>query len=376
MKLLDAAEQFILENFEVISNSALLIYSSVQPSTKQDGLLFKTFEHESVIKEQEAVRDLCIRVIPYPKTVRVITFSPDGTRIAIGGSQDSLIILDTSSTNVISAHLEDLSHEVLSISFSPNADRFISGDDHGIMHLWDASTLEVLHTVQSHVGWAHAVSFLPDGTRILSGGQDSWARIWDSSMQSTLVTIDCRNAILTVACLDNTRVICGCLDGTMLIWDPQDGRILHTVKSHTEMVRSLSVSPDGTHFVSGAQDGTVQLWDSLTTTVLDTLHLQAQILSVAFSHDGTYIVCGSRDCNTILWSLLTQEVLALGGHTMPIWAVSTSPHSNLISTGDGFGYVPGFVDPEAGDIRVWDPCLGMVPILEVHPTLTMVCVLV
>jgi WD40 repeat protein len=64
----------------------------------------------------------------------------------------------------------------LSVSFSPQGDRILSGDFLGGVRLWQFDGTD--QPLGSHEGPAWSVAFSPHGDRILSGGSDGTVRLW------------------------------------------------------------------------------------------------------------------------------------------------------------------------------------------------------
>ncbi|KAG2354776.1 WD40-repeat-containing domain protein, partial [Suillus spraguei] len=68
----------------------------------------------------------------------------------------------------------------VSVSFSPDGTRIVTGSLDKTVRLWDAATGEpVGEPLQGHTAWVSSVSFSPDGTRIVSGSYDSTVRLWN-----------------------------------------------------------------------------------------------------------------------------------------------------------------------------------------------------
>ena len=67
----------------------------------------------------------------------------------------------------------------MSVSFSPDGSRIVSGSGDNTVRVWDAVTGEVINTLTGHSGYVFSVSFSPDGSRIVSGSQDN-IRVWDA----------------------------------------------------------------------------------------------------------------------------------------------------------------------------------------------------
>ena len=68
--------------------------------------------------------------------------------------------------------------QVLSVAYSPDGTRIISGSEDNTIKIWDANTGECLKTLEGHSGWVRSVAFSPDGTKIISGSFDDTIKIW------------------------------------------------------------------------------------------------------------------------------------------------------------------------------------------------------
>ena len=79
-------------------------------------------------------------------------------------------------------------------------------------------------------------------------------------------------------------------------------KVLHTLKGHTDAVRSAAFSPYGQRIVSGSHDNTLKIWDASSGKELQTLKgHDGSVNSVAFSPDGQRIVSGSSDNTLKIW---------------------------------------------------------------------------
>jgi hypothetical protein len=162
-----------------------------------------------------------------------------------------------------------------------------------------------LFTLKGHTNSVISVAYSPDGKRIVTGSADKTAKVWDAATGRELLTLKGHaDAVYSVIFSpDGKRIVTGSEDHTAKIWDAASGRELLTLKGHSGFVNSVAYSPDGKRIVTGSQDNTAKVWDTTTFQELLTLngHDNA-VTSVAFSADGKRLVTGSMmDHTAILW---------------------------------------------------------------------------
>ena len=74
------------------------------------------------------------------------------------------------------------------------------------------------------------------------------------------------------------------------------------MEGHTNIVYSVSFSPDGKRIVSGSSDRTIRIWDATTGKELEILEGHTGgVSSVSFSPDGKLIVSNSYDRTIRIW---------------------------------------------------------------------------
>ena len=71
------------------------------------------------------------------------------------------------------------SHNVWSVSFSPDGTKVASGSRDNTVKLWDVTSGECLQTLEGHSSNVNSVSFSPDGTMVASGSSDKTIKIWE-----------------------------------------------------------------------------------------------------------------------------------------------------------------------------------------------------
>jgi WD40 repeat protein len=112
--------------------------------------------------------------------------------------------------------------QVLTVAFSSDGRRFLSGGVDRSVRLWDLETGRELRRFEGHKDWVRAVALSPDGRRVLSscGGPRGE---------------DC----------------------TVRLWDAQRGQEVLRLSGHTGPACPVAFHPDGRHVVSGSDDTTL-----------------------------------------------------------------------------------------------------------------------
>ena len=70
--------------------------------------------------------------------------------------------------------------QALSVAFSRDGKRILTGLNDGTAILCDASTQKQLRVFAGHDSWVESVSFSADGTQILTGSDDQTVALWDA----------------------------------------------------------------------------------------------------------------------------------------------------------------------------------------------------
>lgn len=282
------------------------------------------------------------------KGVLGLAWSPDGTKLASAGADNTICIIDGVS-GMPQHRLIGHKREVFALAWSHDGSRLASASwDHGVK-VWDTASGEHLLDCTGHTTEAHCVAWSADDKLLACGAKHGEVRIWDSAtgeLRGELVGHT--EAVVGVAWSpDGHSLATASHDFTVRLWSAAHYAEKRVLRGHTNWVNGVVWSPDGSKCGSASNDQTVRLWDPETGA--ETLQLKGHtqgVKSLSWSPDGQRIATGSDDLSVRLWSIQGSELLKFVGHTAPLTGVAWSP--------DGTKVASSSYD---GSIKLWKPDL-------------------
>jgi WD40 repeat protein len=276
----------------------------------------------------------------------------------VSGDNAGVIIVWDSFTGERTLELRGHSNQVNSVRWSPKGDQIFSGSVDYTCIIWDATTGDKVSQLNGHTNWVNSVAWSPKGDQIVSGSGDKTLIIWDAATGDRITQLKGHtNYVNSVAWSPKgDKVLSGSADKTCIIWDVASGDKVSKLEGHTDYVRGVAWSGD--RAVSCSDDKTLIIWDTETGKPVSKLEgHKNMVMSVAWSPKGDQIVSGSWDNTCVIWDAATgHKASELKGHINRVNSVAWSLKGDQIVSGS-----------DDKTCIIWDAATGdKVPRLKGH----------
>lgn len=298
-----------------------------------------------------------------PGAVLSAAVSPDGSRIATGGTDGVITLWEVSErTRLVRLGSVRSTGWIGALAFNGGGDLLASGGTDGAVRLWnvhDPAHIRRWSVASLHTDTVRTVAFSPDSNTLASAGADGVLALWDvtdpanPTQRSRADTSTGGVYAVAFAPAGRTLALAG-EDGTVRLWDirdaahPTPGAVL---RGHSRAVRAVTFSGDGGLLVTGGVDATVRLWD-----VRDSGHPVPQatvagqlggVSSVARGAAPALVASGGDDETVRLFDVTDPAapvtLTQWHGHTRPISTVTFVAGTGVVLSA---GY--------DGTLRLWE----------------------
>ncbi|HEY9836930.1 MAG TPA: WD40 repeat domain-containing serine/threonine-protein kinase, partial [Vampirovibrionales bacterium] len=247
------------------------------------------------------------------------------------------------------------------VAFSAQSRMIASGNDQGIVALWDLETGEFVQKIPAHEQGILSIAIATDGQILASGSMDGTVKLWslwqlspkdlrDGVPLIQTQTLTGHTSLVSSVAIspDKQRVATASRDRTVKIWSLGTGQLHFTLTGHRDRVTCLAYNPKWatrdparSHLLaSGSGDGSIHLWQTDTGELLQDFPAHSgAIHALAIAPDGKTLISCSWDRTLKIWTLPTapdnypelRETLC--PHVLSGSAVAISPNGKTFATG-------------------------------------------
>ncbi|GAA5868300.1 hypothetical protein JCM8547_002311 [Rhodosporidiobolus lusitaniae] len=297
-----------------------------------------------------------------------IKFSPDGESLASASSDKTVLLWKTYGTCENYGILRTGKGTPTSLAWNSATTLLVGCSDHTLF-LFDLNTGEVLRRFRGHSGVVNSVDVQRGGAGrglIASASDDGTVRVWSPDAKDELEVVELGYPITAVKWSeDGQSLYLGGLDNDIHVFSLSSHAISYTLRSHSDTISSLALSPSNQQLLSCGMDSTLHLWSvqPFAPTINASNPTQHPRLLRSFygapagfeqllrkaswskhqtvdAQGGTMVAVGGADRALTVWDATTGEIkYKLPGHTGTVVATDWSPKEPILASGGVEGVI-------------------------------------
>jgi len=275
-------------------------------------------------------------------------FSPDGAMLAIAGSRQGIVLLDTKESRQIGA-LSVNGTMIAWLSFSPSAALLASASHDHTAKLWDVKTQRELQTLGGNDDQVHKVAFTADEKSLITQLGNGAIKLWDLPAvlgRGVLWRTTGTLRDLTVSS-DTSALATANNMGEIQVWDLASGREIRRVQSGEPGQFGMSFSPTERVLAWAGNKwlGILDYASGQTNTF--PIYQTGGFYSPVFSPDGR-VLAFADITNIMMLDMATRKPRRFAPIDNPVLCLNISPNGALLASAH-----------HDGAVILWDRASGL-----------------
>lgn len=284
------------------------------------------------------------RHIMYSKNISEVSWSPDGKKIAITDDVNAEIWDPENGQMLLTLKKHD--RKVFALRWNFDGTKIATASEDKTIIIWDAQTGLPVTSLRHDADYLLAFDWSPDGSKIVSGGSNKKAYVWNAITGEKNLTLE--GSVSSASWSPDGKRIATSGDIT-IFWDAQTGVKQNTIPESSSSFAKIQWSPDNKKLLTVSNNNDAVIWDAALGTVIHRLKGHTSSLrGMKWSSDGKKVVTVSNDSSAIVWDATNgTRISTLRGHLLSVYSVSWSPDARRVVTGS-----------EDASAIVWDAASG------------------
>lgn len=238
-------------------------------------------------------------------SVRGVSLSDDGQMLYSISADRSIKGINT--TGALVVNYENAHKKAINQLFFLSPTEFATGDDDGVVKLWDVRTPHAVMEYELHEDFISSFAYNPDRSTLLSAAGDASLCAYDLRNQANTARSDEQES--EIHCLqiikDGKKILCGSQDGVLLVfsWD-RWGDCSDRFPGHPDSIDSM-LKIDEQTVLTGSGDGLIRVLSIQPNRVLGVIgdHENFPVEGMRLSYDRQVLVSFSHDEDIRFWDL-------------------------------------------------------------------------
>jgi WD40 repeat protein/DNA-binding SARP family transcriptional activator len=275
-----------------------------------------------------------------------VRFSPDGSRVAVGGGEP--VVLDARTHRVRARLRIERDRIMYAMRFSPDGRTLVAAialppAGGTSLQRFDTRTGRPLGRERHVSNDLVTLMLTRDGRRLVTTGLNEDTVIRDASTLRSLrrLPVGAEQAALSP---DDRTLLVGGRDGSVHFLDLNTDNVRRASGRHAGAVVESAFSEDGRTAITAGEDGQLIVWDVKRATAGETLEGHAgQITGLAISRDSSTLYTTGLDGKVLIWDLAGARRLGrsfqAGRNNADMPRFALSPDGRVLALGQGEGTV-------------------------------------